>query len=210
MRFLAPLALITILLSLYGATFSRQLYLEDSGEFVAASHTLSIAHPSGYPTYLMTSKLASLIPFLPTVAERINFASALWTIAGAVLLYHVLKHLFRSHLIGFSLALLFAISPMVWQQTTYAEVYSLNTFFFVVLLWSVQRYYKQKTNKQLYLFFFLYGLSLTNHFLPLSLAPLLLAWLLHERSLKKNIRLYAGLLLAWLAGLVPYLYIPIR
>lgn len=210
MRFLAPLALISILLALYGATFSRQLYLEDSGEFVAAVNTLSIPHPSGYPTYLMTSKLASLIPFLPTVAERINFVSAFWTIAGAVLLCHVLTQLFRSHLIGFSLALLFAISPLVWQQATYAEVYSLNTFFFVVLLWSVQHYYKQKTNKRLYVFFFLYGLSLTNHFLPLSLAPLILAWLLHERHLVKNVRLYAGLFLAWLLGLAPYLYIPIR
>ncbi|MBI2051065.1 MAG: DUF2723 domain-containing protein [Parcubacteria group bacterium] len=184
--------------------------LEDSGEFVAASHTLSIPHPSGYPTYLLTAKLASLVPFLPTVVERVNFVSAIWTIAAAVLLYYALAGLFASRLIASSLALLFATSPMVWQQATYAEVYSLNTFFFVLLLWSGLCYVKRKTNKRLCLFFFVYGLSLTNHFLPLVLSPLIIIWLLKERPLTKSIVLYLKAFSAWLLGLVPYLYIPIR
>ncbi|MEK7189300.1 MAG: DUF2723 domain-containing protein [Patescibacteria group bacterium] len=204
------LMLAVLLLALYGATFSRHLYLEDSGEFVAAAHTLSIPHPSGYPTYLATTKLASLIPFLPTVVERINFVSAIWTIAAVVLLYYVLAMLFKSRLIAFSLGTLFAIAPLVWQQATYAEVYSLNTFFFVVLMWSAAHYYERKTDKRLHLFFFLYGLSLTNHFLPLALAPLILFWLLITHVPTKNAGLYMKLVLAWLAGLLPYLYIPIR
>ncbi len=160
MRLPPALALATLLLALYGATFARSMYLEDSPEFVAASHTLSIPHPSGYPTYLLTAKLASLVPFLPTVVERTNFVSAVWTIAAVVLLYYALATLFKSRLIASSLSLLFAVSPMVWQQATYAEVYSLNTFFFVLLLWSALHYYGHKADKRLYLFFFLYGLSL--------------------------------------------------
>ncbi len=210
MRLLPALALAVLLLALYGATFARSIYLEDSPEFVAASHTLSIPHPSGYPTYLVTTKIASLVPFLPTVAERINFVSALWTVAAVLLLYHVLAMLFKNRLIGFSLSLLFATGPMVWQQATYAEVYALNTFFFTLLLWSARYYYECKTDKRLYLFFFLYGLSLTNHFLPLALAPLLLVWLLKERPLTKRVPAYLKAGGAWLLGLVPYLYIPIR
>ncbi len=99
---------------------------------------------------------------------------------------------------------------MVWQQATYAEVYSLNTFFFVLLLWSALHYYGHKADKRLYLFFFLYGLSLTNHFLPLALAPLIVIWLLKEKPLTRNAPLYLKTFSAWLAGLIPYLYIPIR
>lgn len=210
MKWLPPIALIAISIALYGATFSRTIYLEDSPEFVAASHTLSIPHPSGYPTYLITTKLISLIPFLPTEVSRINFVSALWTIAAVVLLYFVLLRLFSNRLIAFSLAFLFAMSPMVWQQATYAEVYSLNTFFFVLLIGAAAYYYTHKTDKRLSLFFFIYGLSLTNHFLALALAPLVGIWLLTEKPIMKNARFYGNAFLFFLAGLAPYLYIPIR
>jgi hypothetical protein len=208
---IVPAVVLAILmLLLYINTFSRTIYLEDSAEFVTTSHTLSIPHPSGYPTYLVTSKLLSLIPIFETVVERINFVSALWTIAAVVFLYYALIKLFKNRLIAFSLSLLFALTPMVWTQATYAEVYSLNTFFFVLLMWSMAHYYEKKTKKRLYLFFFFYGLSLTNHFLPLVLAPVILAWLFRVRPTKQLIKTYAYASLFWLAGLLPYLYIPIR
>jgi len=207
---ITPIILAVLMFSLYYPTLARSVYTEDSAEFVAASHTLSVAHPSGYPTYLMTSKLFSVLPIFSSVVERINFASLFWTIAAVILLYYSLLKIFKSKLIGFSLSFLFAIAPMVWLQATYAEVYALNTFFFILLFWLYLYYNKNPSRKRMYLFIFGYGLSLTNHYLPLALSPLILGWVLYSFPLHNNFKLYPKLFGFWLIGLLPYLYIPIR
>ena len=201
--------LVIILFSFYFFTLSRSVYLEDSAEFVAASHTLSNAHPSGYPTYLMTAKIISLVPFLPSVVEKINFVSLFWTILAVMFLYLSLIKLFGSRTLAFGLGFLFGISPMVWTQATYAEVYSLNTFFIVLLLWLWLRYQEKQSNKRIYLIIFFYGLSLTNHFLPLIFLPLIVIWILKNYPLK-NRKFYLKSVAVFILGLTPYLYIPIR
>jgi len=184
----APAVVLAILtISLYTLTMSRSIYTEDSAEFVAASYTLSIPHPSGYPTYLLTAKLASFLPFFASVAERVNFMSVVWTVLAIVLLYFSLQKLFKNKTISFALSFLFAIAPMVWLQATYAEVYALNTCFFALLLFLYLKYNEHSSLKNLYIFIFAYGLSLTNHFLILAIAPLILLWLFYKYSPLENI-----------------------
>ncbi len=210
-KYLPPIILTALVFGLYYQTLAYNIFLEDSAEFVAASHTLSIAHPSGYPLYLLTTKLISLVPFLPTVVERVNFVSLFWSVLAVLGLYFCLAKLYKKT-IAWGLSLLFAITPLVWQQATYAEVYSLNTFFLVLLFWLYLRYHAQPNHKRLYILIFIYSLSLTNHYLPLVLVPLIGIWLykilcLETRNLKlETLKLFGCFLL----GLTPYLYIPIR
>ena len=207
----APAVVLAILtISLYTLTMSRSIYTEDSAEFVAASYTLSIPHPSGYPTYLLTAKLASFLPFFASVAERVNFMSVVWTVLAIVLLYFSLQKLFKNKTISFALSFLFAIAPMVWLQATYAEVYALNTCFFALLLFLYLKYNEHSSLKNLYIFIFAYGLSLTNHFLILAIAPLILLWLFYKYSPLENIKQHLKFFGIFLLGLTPYLYIPIR
>jgi|GEM_PF-3579622 len=180
-KYLPPTILAALAFVLYYSTLARSIYLEDSAEFVTAASTLSIPHPSGYPLYILTAKIISLFPFLPTIVERINFVSLFWTLAAIVLLYFCVSKLY-SRTIAWALSFIFAVSPLVWQQATYAEVYSLNTFFFVLLFWLYLYYRDNPSHKRLYLLIFTYGLSLTNHYLPLAIGPLLAAWLLSLRA----------------------------
>ena len=48
----------------------------DSGEFIAASHTLGIPHAPGYPTYVLLAKCAQLAVPWANTAYRVNLLSA--------------------------------------------------------------------------------------------------------------------------------------
>src|SRR5437899_1481108 len=58
---------------------------EDSGDLLAASATLGIPHPTGYPLFVLLGRLATFLP-LGTIAFRINLVAA---VAAAASVYFV-------------------------------------------------------------------------------------------------------------------------
>lgn len=74
-------------LFLYAWTLAPTVTLVDSGELIVVARSLGIAHPPGFPLWVMLAHLASLVPF-GSVALRINFSSALFgaLAAGAITL----------------------------------------------------------------------------------------------------------------------------
>jgi hypothetical protein len=72
-------------LFLYAWTLAPTVTLVDSGELIVVARSLGVAHPPGFPLWVMLAHLASLVPF-GSVALRINFSSALFgALAAAVL-----------------------------------------------------------------------------------------------------------------------------
>src|SRR3982750_4317989 len=72
-------------LSLYIWTLAPTVTLVDSGELIVAARFLGVAHPPGFPLYVLLAHLATLVPF-GNVALRVNFASALFGAASAAML----------------------------------------------------------------------------------------------------------------------------
>src|SRR5437867_13334371 len=72
-------------LVLYTATLAPTVTLVDSVELIVAARTLGVAHPPGFPLYVLLAHLATLIP-LSTVAVRVNFASAAFAALAASVL----------------------------------------------------------------------------------------------------------------------------
>ena len=64
-------------LGIYLLTLAPTVTLVDSGELIVAARTLGVAHPPGFPLYILLAHLASLAP-LGSVAMRVNAASALF------------------------------------------------------------------------------------------------------------------------------------
>ena len=62
-------------LLVYSRTLAPTVTLVDSGELIVAARFLGVAHPPGFPLYLILAHLFSLIP-IGSIAFRINFASA--------------------------------------------------------------------------------------------------------------------------------------
>src|SRR4051812_33843653 len=82
-------------LLLYARTLASTVTLVDSGELIVAAHSLGVAHPPGFPLYVILAHLASLLPF-GNVAVRVNFVSALFAAFAAGMLTLVVAELMMS------------------------------------------------------------------------------------------------------------------
>src|SRR5436309_10507087 len=86
-------------LFLYSWTLAPTVTLVDSGELIVAAHGLGVAHPPGFPLYVMLTHLATRVP-LGNVAQRVNFASALFAALAAGLMTLVVIEVIRQPTAG--------------------------------------------------------------------------------------------------------------
>src|SRR5208337_4943274 len=78
----------------------------DAGDLVTSSYYLGIAHPSGYPLYLLVAKTVAFLPF-GNIAFKVALVSALFSSLSLTLLYWLISWLTRSRIAGlFATALL--------------------------------------------------------------------------------------------------------
>lgn len=163
-------------LVLYARTLAPTVTLVDSGELIVAAHSLGVAHPPGFPLYVMLAHLASLVP-IGTVAVRVNFASAFFAACAAGLMTVVVGELIPmlsargSRLtVAASAAcagLLLACSRTLWSYATIAEVYTLNTLLILTILFLMLRWRRgmgeAKNDVWLYAAAAVFGLALGVH-----------------------------------------------
>ncbi len=186
---------------------------DDSLEFQLVAPTFAIAHPTGYPLYVLLGGLWSRLIFpFGNWAWRMNLFSALAGAGTIALLYLLARRLARGdRWSGLAPALTFAFGPVWWAQTTVAEVYALHNFFVVALLYAAFRLPSQPSTRQVALFCGLAGLSLTHHRTALLLLPGLALYLLWSRpSLRAPQRRWLLWTGAFLLPLLLYLLIPLR
>jgi hypothetical protein len=81
-----------VALFLYAWTLAPTVTLVDSGELIVVARFLGVAHPPGFPLWVMLAHLASLVPF-GSVALRINFSSTLFGALAAAMLTLVVAEL---------------------------------------------------------------------------------------------------------------------
>lgn len=126
---------------LYLRTLAPGLLFGDSGEFQVAAWTLGLAHPTGYPLYLLLGSLwqhlLALFGFSPAFA--LNCMSAFFGALTVSLLYLTLVDWLQStpgvrRLVALLGALLLAVNPTFWSQSLIAEVYTLHAFFLLLIL----------------------------------------------------------------------------
>lgn len=172
----------------------------DGGELITAAVTLGIPHPPGYPTYVLLGKLTSLLPFEP-IACRFHLFSALCAAIASGLLTAATKKIAAKSEFSISSplsiipGLVFAFSPLVWDQAVVAEVYTLNLLIIAAFLWALLG------ERPSFIIGLFWGLSLTTHLTSLFLLPLALVF----TAPKTWGKLVAGALL----GASPYLLLPI-
>lgn len=132
-RWLGPVFVIAALLPVYLATMSAAVGAADTFEFQVVAPQLGIAHPTGYPLYLLLGKLASLLPF-GTVAWRLNLASAVFAAAAAAVVFRMAYRLFDHPLPALAGAVVLGLVPIFWSQAIIAEVYGLHALIVAVAL----------------------------------------------------------------------------
>ncbi len=186
----------------------------DSGDLVTAAYTLGIAHPPGYPLFILLARLFILLPF-GEVAYRVNLMSAVLAASAATVVYLVILLLRPRDLpapgtlpIAAASALLLGLSRTFWAQAVIAEVYSLNALLVALLILFVILYSHTEGRKWLWATALALGLGLSNHFSVLLFVPGTLFLILKRRRPQPATCL--GAVAFFLLGLSPYLYLPLR
>jgi hypothetical protein len=90
----STLAVGAIVFSLYLLTLGDHVGRADTFEFQVVAPQLGIAHPTGYPLFILLSKLFSLLP-INSMAWRINLASAVFATTAVVLTYRLIVALLQ-------------------------------------------------------------------------------------------------------------------
>ena len=186
----------------------------DGAEMAVNAYLCGINHPPGYPLYTMISHFFTYIP-AGDIAFRINLMSAFFASLASVLIFLSLYILLKSEISALSSALIYSFSYTFWKLSTCSEVFTFNVFIaailiFILLYWRDRLLKGMKKNRLLYLFSFVFGLSLCHHHTVILMFPaFFFLVLLTERKFFCDRRLLISLAF-FLAGLLPYIYIPLR
>jgi hypothetical protein len=199
----------------------------DGGDLITAAATGGIAHPSGYPLYLLLARLFQSLP-AGSLAYRTNLLSAVAMALAAVLVYQlVVDSCSKLHAWPAALAAGFAfgLAPLAWSQAVITEVYGLQALLVALVLYlytsprllSISRPMQLDRWRGLAL-----GLAMSNHVTAVLLVPAALVFgSLHRQagaegthSWFQSFELHRGALLRQagmaLIGLSPYLILPLR
>ena len=171
---------------------------------------LGIAHPTGYPSYLMLSHLFTYLPF-GDCAYRANLASATYAALAVQVVYWAGYLLSRRAAAAGAAALAFGVGTTLWSQAVITEVYTLNALFVSLTLLALLVWWERRRDRYLLLSAFLVGFAMTDHLTSGLLLPgaLLFVALVDWRKIVDARLALKGVGL-FLLGLSPYLYLPIR
>ena len=217
-------------LVVYCSTLARSVFWWDSGELIASVSTVGIAHRPGFPIYILLAKFFSFLP-LGALTFNVNLFSGLLASLSLATFFLILKELRERFLSNLKISdslfyfvsalsvLLAGFTYSFWIQAVRAEVYTLGTFIFLVLLFLALKLQEGSRKKVLHrqtkifvLFCFILGLGLGNHYAILISALPALIYLLLNSSLRKflNPQVLFTAIFSFILGISVYLYLPVR
>ena len=202
----------------------------DSGENVAAGHSLGISHPSGSPLFIMMLRVSSMaLSFVnDDIGYRMNMMTALLSAFTALLIYlsavRIIVALcgapggfwrkFSTYTGGLMASFFAVFGKTFWFSATEASKISLYMFtlslcFWLALVWAQSK--NEHRDRLLVLLTFIcfvcIGLQI---YLLIILAPVFMFVILTGRSKVKNWRFGTLLLIFAIAGFSTHLYLPVR
>ena len=197
----------------------------DSGDLAAAVAVLGIAHPPGYPTYILLGHIWAGLPLGGDIAYRLNLLSAV-SAAGAAgitvltiiqLAWHcgLLSSDGKLPAVGAAGGGLFlALAPITWSQAAITEVYAPGLFWLAALGWLLFEWTIRPQPRLLFGAGLLIGLGFG--LLPqiVLAGPGLLFLLIQQKKFERaSMGLWKSALLlsvGVMSGLSVFIYLPIR
>ena len=185
LRLSPPMILFFALFGVYLATIAPGLTWandgSDGGDLITAAATGGIAHPTGYPLFILLARLFQFLP-IGSLAFRTNLMSALAAAIAALIVYKIVAKSLSSipipmkALAGLSAGFAFGLAPLIWSQAVITEVYTLHVMFMGLLLFlSVFVSTDQNKHKRLDLLVgAIFGLAMGNHITTIFILPVIL------------------------------------
>jgi hypothetical protein len=196
--------------AVYLRTLMPGIAFGDWGEMQTVPHVLGVAHPTGYPTYILLAWVAELVPF-GSVAFRANLLSAVLVAAALATVAVIAERLGARPAIAAAAALALGAVGTVWAAATVSEVNPLHLLLVALILHRALVWEERRRPRDLVLGGLLVGLAAGNHLLTLFVAPFVVLFVVWagRRELRARPWLVLAAAGAGLLGLSVYLYIPI-
>lgn len=205
-------------LLVYVLTLAPGVLAADSGELQIVAAELGVAHPPGFPLYLMAAHLfMQLLPFV-SPAYAVNLFSALAGALAVGVVYITAVLITGKRLPGIIAAVALGSATTFWSQATTANVRSLTALFAALILFALVWYRaaavagdSRAADRRLSLAALFMGFGLTHHvsLLFLVLVGLIFVFMV-EPALLRSSRRWVGPIAAGALGLLPLLYLPLR
>lgn len=198
------------ILVLYVHNLTRDIYSGDIGDFVTAAHVWGVAHPSGYPLFVLLGGLLSHIPLPLPPVSKVGLVSVFASFAGLIFFYKLAYRATKDIFISLLSTSILAFSYLFWFFTEIPEAFALNNFFAIAIFYFAILFYKTKNSNYLYLFVFFSFLSFTHHQTIILVFPgVILLVFTHWKIIFQSRKRFIFLILFALLGFSPYLYVPI-
>lgn len=227
-RLFVPGLLFVLSFSLYIATLAPSLVFGDPTEYTLMPHLGAILHPPGYAFMTVLVKLwQTLIP-IGTLAYRTNLLSAAAAAFAGVMVYGVVRaptppsaarstleheRAFREGA-GVLAALSLYTASDVWQHALHTNAHIITAALAAISLFLLIRWRTTQSNRWLYVFGVVAGLSVTHHPLLVLGFPayglFILVELFRPDRSYRPVRSLALIVVCGLTGLAPWLYFPLR
>jgi hypothetical protein len=199
---------------LYFKTICPTVEFIDSGELAVNCLLLGIAHPTGYPLYVLLGRLAVIL--LPgDIIFRCNLLSLIFTAIAASVLFRLISAFLPERRYRFSaagsIALFMAFSPVWWSQGTSNEVYSLTLLADLLAIFLFMQYAARKKPAYLIAGFYIWGLSFCSHMSTIFLLPAIVYMVLAVDGYRKVFKArYFWAAVFFIFALNLYLFLPVR
>jgi hypothetical protein len=208
-----PIAVIAVAGAAYLATLARFVLGGDNGEFAALAAVGGVAHPPGYPLYVLWLRAFRWLP-ASSPAHAAAMATTLLGVATLVLLYLGCRAWGASIAASSVVVSAHGFSTRAWLASTHAEVFALNTVIAAAILLVVALRASEPHiggARRVALLALLAGLGLSNHHSIVLLAPIGIYGVVRGmRELPaRRARLAAAALgiASFALGLLPYAYL---
>ncbi|HVN70303.1 MAG TPA: DUF2723 domain-containing protein [Candidatus Binatia bacterium] len=190
-----------------GASFEPASW--DTAELQGVPYILGIAHPTGFPLYVLLGWAWSHAFVFGTIAWRMNAMSGVAIAVAAVAAYGVALEFGASPLVALLSTLWFAFTQNVFAHAIRAEAQDLAVACCALAVYSAIRWMRGGGDRWFAAAFALCGLGMAAHPNALWVLPALIVAAFVARR-RPSLRLFAGSISLAAACLALYLYLPLR
>lgn len=197
-------------LALYVVTAHRSVGYWDTGEMDTVPWILGIAHPTGFPAYVLSGWAFAHLCAIGSVAFRMSVFAALAMSATAWLIATIVDEEHGTAWMGLACALLFAFGQIVWTRGTRAEVHALAVAAIMAAIWCALRWYRIGSARSFVAGALCWGFGIAVHPIAVTIAPgLLVLAIARRRTLHLRVVVIAALACVMLVAAF-YAYLPLR
>jgi hypothetical protein len=208
-RRLALVAAFVLPALVYLASASTEPASWDTAELQGVPYILGISHPTGFPFYVLIGYVWSHAIALGSIAWRMNAMSGVAIAIAAAVAYATALEFGASRPVALAATLWFAFTQNVWAHAARAEAQDLSVACCAIAIYAFVRWMHGASGAWFAAAFALAGLGMAAHPNALWILPAFVVGAAIAQR-RPPPRLVAGAVALAVAGLMLYLYLPLR